>query len=72
MTHAAAANNLLEKTRQVANLVQEGQFTMAVHHLAQCATQGDEFFSQVCANLESYILKSDLDDLIATVSMVRS
>lgn len=68
---AEVALVVAEKTRHVANLVQQGQFSLAVHHLTEVARADQSIFDAVFTNLKDYILKSDLDDLLATVDMVK-
>ena len=68
---AQTANATLELTRQVANLIQEGQFTLAVAKLADAARADQAVYEAVVENLKNYVLKGDLDDLIATVEMER-
>lgn len=68
---AETANTVLELTRQVTNLVQEGQFNLAVAKLVETVRADQSVYDAVVANLNEYILKGDLDDLIATVEMVK-
>lgn len=68
---AEAVTLTLEKTRQVGNLMQQGQFNMAVHTLVEVARADDAVYTKVKENLSTYLLKGDIDDLIATVEMVK-
>lgn len=68
---AEAVTLTLEKTRQVGNLMQQGQFNMAVHTLVEVARADEAIYVQVKENLSTYLLKGDIDDLIATVEMVK-
>ena len=68
---AEAVTLTLEKTRQVSNLMQQGQFNMAVHTLVEVARADDAVYNKVKENLSTYLLKGDIDDLIATVEMVK-
>lgn len=68
---AESAALTLEKTRQVANLMQQGQFNMAIHTLVEVARTDEAVYSKVKENLSTYLLKGDIDDLIATVEMVK-
>lgn len=68
---AEIAHVVAEKTRHVANLMQQGQFSLAVHHLTEVARADTKIYEKVTENLKDYVLKSDLDDLIATVDMVK-
>lgn len=68
---AESATLTLEKTRQVANLMQQGQFNMAVHTLVEVARADEAVYTKVKENLSTYLLKGDIDDLIATVEMVK-
>lgn len=68
---AEAVTLTLEKTRQVGNLMQQGQFNMAVHTLVEVARADDAVYNKVKENLSTYLLKGDIDDLIATVEMVK-
>lgn len=68
---AEIAHVVAEKTRHVANLMQQGQFSLAVHHLVEVVRTDQNIYEKVTENLKDYVLKSDLDDLIATVDMVK-
>lgn len=68
---AESANAVLELTRQVSNLVQEGQFSLATAKLVETARADLALYEAVLKNLKEYVLKGDIDDLIATVEMVR-
>lgn len=68
---AESANAVLELTRQVSNLIQEGQFSLATAKLVETARADQALYDTVVKNLEEYVLKGDIDDLIATVEMVR-
>ncbi|AGS81985.1 hypothetical protein O152_gp100 [Pseudomonas phage PaBG] len=68
---AESANAVLELTRQVSNLIQEGQFSLATAKLVETARADQTLYEAVLNNLKEYVLKGDIDDLIATVEMVR-
>ena len=48
---AEVALVVAEKTRHVANLVQQGQFSLAVHHLTEVARADQSIFDAVSTNL---------------------
>ena len=68
---AEVAHVVAEKTRYVANLVKQGSFTLAVAQLVETAQADVEIYKAVCENLKTYIFQGDLDDLMATVEMVK-
>lgn len=68
---AEIAHVVAEKTRFVANLVQQGQFSLAVHHMVEAARADQNIYEEIVKNLKDYVLKSDLDDILATVDMVK-
>ncbi len=68
---AEVAHVSIEKTRRIANLVKQGQYTLALHELVETARADENLYAGVVKNLESYIFKGDLDDLMATVEMVK-
>ncbi len=60
---AEAVTLTLEKTRQVGNLMQQGQFNMAVHTLVEVARADDSVYNKVKENLSTYLLKGDIDGI---------
>lgn len=68
---AEVAHVVAEKTRYVANLVKEGQFSLAVAQLTETARTDEAVYKAVVDNLKDYIFQGDLDDLMATVEMVK-
>lgn len=68
---AETAHVIAEKTRYIANLARDGQFTLAVAGLVEVARADANIYAAVVSNLEDYVYKSDLDDLLATVEMVK-
>lgn len=71
MSAAEVAHVIAEKTRYVANLVAQGQFTLATAQLVEVARADANLYAAVTTNLEQYVFKGDLDDLKATVEMVK-
>ena len=69
---AETATVTLEKTRHVANLMQQGQFSLSVASLVEVARADQNLYKAILKNLENYVLRSDLQDLEATVDMVVS
>jgi hypothetical protein len=67
---AEIATVTMEKTRHVANLMQQGQFSLSVSSLVEVAKADPNLYKAVLKNLENYVLRSDLQDLEATVDMV--
>lgn len=68
---AETAHVIAEKTRYVANLVAQGQFNLATAQLVDVARADANIYAAVLKNLEDYVFKGDLDDLKATVEMVK-
>lgn len=68
---AETAHVIAEKTRYTANLVAQGRFSLATAQLVELARADDALYQSVLKNLEDYVYKGDLDDLIATVEMVK-
>ncbi|MNR03103.1 hypothetical protein D3C85_1189840 [compost metagenome] len=68
---AETAHVIAEKTRYVANLVAQGQFSLATAQLVDVARADTKIYDAVLKNLEDYVFKGDLDDLKATVEMVK-
>jgi len=62
---------VLEKTRQIANLAQEGLFNLAVAGLVDVARADENLYNEIVQKLPSYLLQGDIDDILATVEMVK-
>jgi hypothetical protein len=62
---------VLEKTRQIANLAQEGLFNLAVAGLVDVARADESMYNEIVQKLPSYLLQGDIDDILATVEMVK-
>lgn len=62
---------VLEKTRQIANLAQEGLFNLAVAGLVDVARADESMYNEIVQKLPSYLLQGDIDDMLATVEMVK-
>lgn len=68
---AATAHVVIEKTRQIANLAQQGNFNLAVAGLVEAYKADPKIYDAIVERLPDYLYKSDLDDLVATVDMVK-
>lgn len=61
----------LEVTRQVSNMVQEGLYNLAVAKLVDVARTDEQMYKSIVDKLPAYLLKGDIDDLLAVVEMVK-
>lgn len=60
----------LEKTRQIANLAQSGQLSLAISHLVDVGRKNMRLYESIVQSLESYLEHSVCDELDACARII--